>query len=85
MNGTHLTKRRYGVGFSIKVTPEDRSEDVLHYLITGYLLGDRSLEVVTWEEVEDEEYTKLQKKRANQLAKDMELAKQVTRNLPLEE
>jgi hypothetical protein len=63
----------YGSGFALKVTPEDRSTDVLHYLLTGHLLGGRTLEGVEWEELEvNEEYRKLQKRRAWELARDME-------------
>ena len=61
----------YGKGYAIKVTPEDRAVDVMHYLITGGLLGGRSLGGVTWEEAEDEEYEKIQEKRAKMLAASM--------------
>jgi len=44
----------YGRGYALKVTPEDRSADVMHYLITGGLLGGRSLDGVTWTEVKAE-------------------------------
>lgn len=42
----------YGVGFKLKVNPPDRGMDVMHYLITGHLLGGRSLDNVTWVETE---------------------------------
>lgn len=45
----HVT---YGKGFTLEVTPKDRGADVMHYLITGHLLGGRSLDGVTWVETE---------------------------------
>jgi len=60
----HVT---YGKGFTLRVTPEDRAADVIHFLITGALLGGKSLDGVTWEEVENE----VAEKRSIQLAKDM--------------
>ncbi len=60
----------YSQGYALKVTPEDRSMDVMHFLITGHLLGDRSLEGVEWEEVKGE-YPTLRKKRAKVLAASM--------------
>jgi len=44
--------KTYAKGFAINVTPGDRCADVLHYLMFGTFLGGRSLEGVTWEEVE---------------------------------
>ncbi len=54
------------MAWSIKVTPPDRAADVIHYLITGQLFCGRSLEGVTWEQVEDKRLDKL-----NKLAVDM--------------
>jgi len=45
-------QKTYGKGFALKVTPEDRSVDLMHYLTVGSLLGGRSLEGVTWEKVD---------------------------------
>lgn len=45
----------YGKRLVLKVEPEDRAADVMHYVITGGLLGGRSLEGVTWEEIDEEE------------------------------
>jgi len=42
----------YAKGWAIKVNPPERSHEVMHYLMTGGLLGGRSLDGVTWEEVE---------------------------------
>lgn len=64
--------KTYGTGIAVKVTPKDRSEDVLYYLITGQLMGGRSLDGVTWEEVDNSEYNKLALKRAKALVKSME-------------
>lgn len=65
-----IEHKTYGMGVAIKVTPEDRSADVMHYLITGHLLGDRSLEGVTWEDIEGEEYNEIQEQRAKVLAQE---------------
>ncbi len=46
------------MGWAIKVTPPDRGADVIHYLITGQLFCGRSLEGVTWEQVEDKRLDK---------------------------
>ena len=64
--------KTYGTGFAVKVTPEDRSVDVLHYLTTGGLLGGRSLDGVIWEEVKDEEYNKIAEKNAIALLNSMQ-------------
>lgn len=48
--------KTYGTGFVLKVEPEDRAADVSHYLITGHLLGGRSLYGVVWEKVNDSKY-----------------------------
>lgn len=61
----------YRKGFAIDVTPEERSADVMHYLITGGLLGGRSLEGVTWEEVDNPAYKKACERSARMLAKSM--------------
>ena len=45
----HVT---YGTGFIVKSVPESRAEDVMHFLVTGGLLGGRSLDGVTWEVLE---------------------------------
>lgn len=45
----------YGKGFALKVTPKDRGADVMHYLMFGTLLGNRSLEGVEWEEIKTDE------------------------------
>ena len=37
----------YSKGYTLEVDPSDRGPDVLHFLITGHLLGGRSLEGVT--------------------------------------
>ena len=58
-------------GFYLRVTPEDRAADVLHYLITDYLLGSQPLEGVTWEHVANTEYEQLAKRRADELRHDM--------------
>ena len=47
-----VEKKVYGSEVMIKVTPVDRSEDVLYFLTTGQLLGGRSLKGVTYEYVE---------------------------------
>ena len=64
----------YGTGFILRVTPQDRSADVMHYLITGHLLGSRSLDGVTWEEVDDEAMQEIQNQRAKELIQDLENA-----------
>ena len=51
MNNTKYTHKTYGTALAIKVSPSDRAEDVMYYLITGCLRGDRDLDGVTWEEV----------------------------------
>jgi len=58
----------YSEGYALKVVPEDRAIDVLHHLVTGGLLGGRSLDGVTLEEVEPSE---AQKKGAKRLARAM--------------
>ena len=61
----------YTQGYSLKVTPSDRSIDVFHHLTTGGLLGGRSLDGVTWEEVNDPELNKLHMNRAEALKRSM--------------
>lgn len=59
----------YGTGRCFKVTPTDRGADVLHHLVTGGLLGGRSLGGVTWEEVEaPPEYARSLRKSTRELA-----------------
>lgn len=48
MKYNHIT---YGKGFALEVTPPTRSADVMHYLLTGGLLGGRSLDGVVWKEM----------------------------------
>ena len=62
----------YATGFAIKVTPEDRGVDVMHNIITGGLLGGRSLEGVTAEEVE---HSDAAKRSANAFRRDMQETK----------
>lgn len=59
--------KTYSNGCTLKVTPEDRTEDVIHFLITGHLLGGRSLDGVAWEQVEGSSI----KKRAEALRRSM--------------
>jgi hypothetical protein len=61
----------YGKGFALEVTPKDRSADVLHYVLTGNLLGGRSLDGVTWEQVDDSEFNRINEKRSKQLLASM--------------
>ena len=61
----------FSEGFSIKVTPEDRAVDVMHYLLTGGLLGGKSLEGVTYEEVGDVDHGRLRKKAGDVLRASM--------------
>ena len=68
-------KTVYGKGWAIKVTPDDRAADVMHYLITGGLLGGRSLDGVTWEEAEDKDYLRIKKRSAKMLAHFMRKTK----------
>ena len=71
----------YGKGWAIEVTPEDRSVDVMHYLLTGHLLCGRSLEGVSWVELDDDhKYVKLQKKRAEQLMKSIKNTHETVKN-----
>jgi hypothetical protein len=63
-------KNIFGKGVSLIVDPPERAADVMHYLITGHLLGNRSLDGVTWEEA-DSDYQKLMEKRARQLRDSM--------------
>lgn len=80
MNNKYESKV-YGKGYALKVTPEDRAADVLHYLTTGHLLCDRSLEGVTWEEVELSDEAR--NKRTAALATSMkETRRIVEENLP---
>jgi hypothetical protein len=76
--------KTYSTGWSVKVTPEDRTVDVLHYLTTGGLLGGRSLDGVTWEDA-GEDYGELRKRNAKFLAASMrqtkEIMKQNLRNM----
>ncbi len=74
VRGTDMNKE-FSSGFILNVYPPDRSADVMHYLITGELFCGRSLEGVTWEEVENKEYTKIANNRAKQLMRDMENAR----------
>lgn len=67
--------KAYKCGFALKVIPEDRSADVLHYLMTGYLLGGRSLDGVTWEKIESGKYNKIAEKRAKALEASMQNTK----------
>lgn len=64
--------KTYGTGFAVVVDPPERGADVLHYLVTGHLLGGRSLDGVTWKEADNEEYNKLALKRAKALVKSMQ-------------
>ena len=68
MKYTHET---YGIGFAVRVTPQDRSVDVLHYLQFGTLMGGSSLDGVEWEEVVGEEYNKVQVSRAKALIRSI--------------
>ena len=58
MSEPKYTHKTVSQGCALKVTPSDRSMDVLHYLITGYLMGKRSLDDVSWEEIENPHATK---------------------------
>lgn len=51
------THKTYNCGIAIEVDPKERAPDVLHYLITGHLLGGRSLDGVTWREIENDEHS----------------------------
>jgi len=42
----HIT---YGAAMTVTAEPSNRAEDVMYYLITGQLMGERSLDGVTWE------------------------------------
>lgn len=48
MKYNHIT---YGKGFALEVDPPTRAADVIHYLLTGGLLGEKSLDGVVWKEV----------------------------------
>jgi len=72
MEYTHKT---YGTGFALKVSPSDRSVDVMHYFFTGTLLGGRSLDGVDWEEVVGKDYDKIQESRSKALIRDMSITK----------
>ncbi len=74
---TEYKQVTYGKGWAIRVTPEDRAADVMHHLITGGLLGGRTLDGVTWEEAEGVEYAALRKRRANMLAASMRETKEI--------
>jgi len=65
---TKYDAKTYGQGFVLKVDPPDRAGDVIHYLTTGGLMGGRSLDGVTWEQVEDPERVKSAENRAKCLA-----------------
>lgn len=58
MSEQKYTHKTYSTGYALKVTPPYRSMDVLHYLTTGHLLGDRSLDGVIWEEIKNPKATK---------------------------
>lgn len=64
-----MEHKTYGTGFAITVTPPDRADDVLHYLITGTLSGGRSLEGVTWEDCPDSVVARRDEALAMSLAK----------------
>ena len=67
----------YGEGYAFTCKPEKREDgtpygvDILHYLITGYLLGGRSLDGVEITPLEDKEYGKVGRRRAKALAFSM--------------
>ena len=54
------------------VKPEDRETDVLHFLMTGQLLGGRSMEGVTWEFPNDEEMGILNRRRVRKLINSLD-------------
>lgn len=52
---TEYTHKTYGRRVAVEVDPPERTNDVLHYLITGQLFCGRSLDGVTWREVVDDQ------------------------------
>ncbi len=68
----------YGKGWAVKVIPEDRAIDVQHYLLTGHLLGGRSLDGVQITEIVDKEYEEISKRREKALTHSMKVIHEKT-------
>jgi len=70
--------KTYGVGFAVKnVHPKEEMASVMNYLVTGYPLHGHSMEGVTWEEVVDDEYLKIQEQRNKALARSLKVTQEM--------
>jgi len=69
----HVT---YASGFAVKVSPSNRGADVIHNMITGHLLGGRSLDGVAVERLDnDPEIKGIMERNARMLRRSMEAVK----------
>ena len=61
-----------GKSWAVHVDPPSRGADVMHYMITGHLLGGRSLEGVSVQDATDSKFGRIQDRRARDLARSLE-------------